>query len=114
LRAGISADEIIEQLKGIRGPMPTWSKYGVVFSIPDAIAKILAIHINRGQTNLVEFSAEKQTKLSQLSDVNGKPKAAPRAIADTGEIPECPDCRNILQFGEGCAICHFCGYSKCS
>ena len=115
LRAGISADEIIEQLKGIRGPMPTWSKYGVVFSIPDAIAKILAVHINRGQTSLEQFAGEeKQTALPISKQATENTKKQPLAIADVGEIPECPDCRNILQFGEGCAVCHFCGYSKCS
>ena len=104
LRSGIPADEVIEQLKGIRGPMPTFSKYGIVFSIPDALAKILALHINNGQTKLEEFAKQKQN--------GGHVKK--KSVADAGEVPECPDCRNILEFGEGCATCQFCGYSKCS
>ena len=84
--------------------MPTFSKYGIVFSIPDAIAKILVMHANKGQTRLEEFAKQKQ---------NGGP-AKKKSVADSGEVPECPDCRNILEFGEGCATCQFCGYSKCS
>ncbi len=103
LRSGILPEKLIEQLEGIRGPMPTMSKYGIVFSIPDAIAKILKKHINAGQTNLEEFKEEQPAEKSKL-----------RAVADTGEVPECPDCKNILEFGEGCATCQFCGYSKCS
>ncbi|MBI4095809.1 MAG: ribonucleotide-diphosphate reductase subunit alpha, partial [DPANN group archaeon] len=103
LRSGISPETIVKQLEGIRGPIPAMSKYGIVFSIPDAIAKILKKHINAGQTNLEEFKEEKPAEVKTK-----------RTVADTGEVPECPDCRNILEFGEGCATCQFCGYSKCS
>ena len=106
LRSGIDADAIIEQLKGIRGPMPHWSKKGIVLSIPDAISKILADHINKGQTALTEFNGKDQIKM------NGHNKQ--ESIADTGMLPECPDCKNILQFSEGCAVCQFCGYSRCN
>ncbi len=104
LRSGIPPEVIVKQLEGIRGPMPTMSKYGIVFSIPDAIAKILKKHINAGQTNLEEFKEEEKPVEVKIK----------RAVADTGEVPECPDCKNILEFGEGCATCQFCGYSKCS
>ncbi len=103
LRSGILPEKLIEQLEGIRGPMPTMSKYGIVFSIPDAIAKILKKHINAGQTNLEEFKDEKSVEVKTK-----------RTVADVGEVPECPECKNILEFGEGCATCQFCGYSKCS
>jgi len=64
---------------------------------------------------LEQFAGEeKQTALPISKQATENTKKQPLAIADVGEIPECPDCRNILQFGEGCAVCHFCGYSKCS
>ena len=109
LRSNIPADELIEQLKGIRGPMPAWSKHGIVLSIPDAISKILGAHINKGQTKLEEFA-----KKNGNGSSNGHGATKKKSIADTGEVPECPDCHNILEFGEGCATCQFCGYSKCS
>jgi len=110
LRAGVEVEKITDQLEGIRGPMPTFSKFGVVFSIPDAIAKILKVHTNAGQTELAEFAKPDagQQSLQTKSATNGN-----RSVADIGVLPECPDCHNILEFGEGCAICHFCGYSKC-
>ena len=107
LRSSVEVDEIIDQLLGIRGPIPTFSKFGVVFSIPDAIAKILKVHIGAGQTQLTEFAVP-EVKQQPLAKPNGK-----KTIADSGDLPECPDCHNILEFGEGCVICHFCGYSKC-
>ncbi|MEM4714443.1 MAG: vitamin B12-dependent ribonucleotide reductase [Candidatus Nanoarchaeia archaeon] len=105
LRSGVSVDEIIDQLKGIRGPMPAVSKIGIVHSIPDAIAKILTIHINKGQTQITEFSnGNGQKKL-----IEDKPQ-----VADAGILPECPECGNILEISEGCLSCHSCGYTKCN
>ena len=101
LRSGIPTDKLISQLKGIRGPMPAWSKKGMVLSIPDAISKIMSEHINKGQTNLGEFDSSKLTPVPEQAS-GAKPKMN---IADTGEVPECPDCHNILEFSEGCVIC---------
>ena len=28
--------------------------------------------------------------------------------------PRCPDCAGPLAFGEGCATCPICGFSRCS
>jgi len=115
LRSGIDVEVIIDQLLGIRGPIPTFSKFGIVFSIPDAIAKILKVHINAGQTQLAEFSRpEVHQQLPFEKPANGAKNGGIRkTIADAGDLPECPECHNILEFGEGCVICHFCGYSKC-
>lgn len=110
LRAGISVDNIIEQLKGIRGPMPTISKLGVVHSIPDAIAKVLSVHSNRGQTQLTEF-AEQQNQTQLIAKETGKNNKV--SVADAGVLPECPECQGILEISEGCMICHNCGFSKC-
>jgi len=45
LRAGINPQEIIDDLKGIRGPMPVFTDKGTVLSLPDALGKILEQHI---------------------------------------------------------------------
>ncbi len=111
LRAGMPVDNIIEQLRGIRGPMPTISKLGVVHSIPDAIAKILTVHANLGQTQLTEFAeAQNQTQLiAKEKEINNNKIS----VADAGVLPECPECQGILEISEGCMICHNCGFSKC-
>ncbi len=56
LRSGVDVSEVIKQLKGIRGPMPSWGKHGMILSIPDAIAQILEGHLQRDQQKLnLEF-----------------------------------------------------------
>lgn len=103
LRSGIGAEDIIDQLKGIRGPMPSWSERGMVLSIPDAVAQILEDHMRAPQEKLdLQFSAKPAIKTS------------PKSIADLGDIPECPSCGSILNMAEGCLTCQSCGYSKCS
>jgi ribonucleoside-diphosphate reductase alpha chain len=125
LRSGIECDAIIRQLKGIRGPMPSWGPNGSVLSIPDAIAQIMDEHIKAGQGKL-EFTTPKQLEeppsitMKERAPV-AQAKAAPVApsqdekvaLADLGLSPLCPDCNNMLVFSEGCASCRACGFSRC-
>ncbi len=90
LRAGVDADSIIEQLKGIRCPAPSFGKGGVILSCSDAIAKVL------------------ERNLGNNTEVNGT------STLDLGLCPECPDCGVMLEFKEGCAMCPGCGFSRCS
>lgn len=184
LRSGVGVLEVVKQLKGIRGPMPSWGKKGMILSIPDAIAQILEEHVSRAQQQLpfdvaqsdgakqadsvrgalshdvtpsdaeeavsdaaesepseagiteVEMRASMEERVitgtgANASDQNNEPFAAtmvseaveaeepPKkkvfagSIADLGYAPECPDCSNVLEMGEGCMICRVCGYSKC-
>lgn len=123
LRSGIDPEEIIDQLKGIRGPTPTWGDDGkMILSLPDAIAQVLDKHLHKIQPNLaLDFKApevkpvseEKIAESVQMADgfsVQEKEKS----IADIGEAPACPECSGMLEFTEGCLKCPLCGYSKCS
>jgi ribonucleoside-diphosphate reductase alpha chain len=132
LRAGIDVEEVVEQLKGIRGPMPSWSKYGQVLSIPDAISHILREHINSAQQKLQLDFKEKteqdaldekmlkelpaagmeQTVSQELKSVSYSRVSV--EIADRGFAPECPECHGVLELSEGCMLCRNCGFSKCS
>ena len=126
LRSGIDPQEIIDQLKGIRGPTPTWSEDGkMILSLPDAIAQVLEKHLTREQTKLnLEFETAAQLKLGNVDETiaaqnlamnNGfSAKAKVGSIADYGDLPACPECGRMLELGEGCLKCNFCGYSKCS
>jgi ribonucleoside-diphosphate reductase alpha chain len=89
LRSGISVDKIVEQLKGICGEHPVFSKDGLVLSIPDAISKVL----------------EKRYVKDQ------KPVTRKYANSLLGET--CPECGQTVSFEEGCMTCHFCGFTKC-
>jgi ribonucleoside-diphosphate reductase alpha chain len=89
LRSGISADKVVEQLKGICGEHPVFSKDGLVLSIPDAISRVL----------------EKRYVKDQ------KPLTRKYANSLLGET--CPECGQTVSFEEGCMTCHFCGFTKC-
>jgi ribonucleoside-diphosphate reductase alpha chain len=121
LRANIPPEEVIRQIKGIRGPMPSWSEGGMILSLPDAIAQILERHIAQNQPKLgLEFHSEEQitkegvmTKPAEPKPQNGNGLNIKRSIADYGEAPECPECGNLLEISEGCLKCQVCGFSKC-
>jgi len=109
LRSGIDVNEIIDQLKGIRGPTPIWGENGMVLSMADGIAQILQRHIDskRGQMQLEIANGN-----SHNSNNPGNSKNL--TLADLGDAPACPECGSILVFAEGCVKCNSCGYSKCS
>ncbi len=90
LRAGVTVDKIVEQLKGIGGEHPIFQDGGLVLSIPDAIARVL----------------EKR----YLSGKNA-PRHHKTEYGLLGE--KCPECGQTISFEEGCMICHFCGFNKC-
>ncbi len=138
LRSGISTETVIDQMKGIRGPMPSWGKNGQILSIPDAIAQVLTTHMNAAQEKLqLKFSSEDTTEqlqnanellqATEMEEITVTEKVTPQgevtetvsvsssvSIADVGLAPECPDCGGILAMMEGCMTCHGCGYSKCA
>lgn len=93
LRSNVAIDEIIDQIKGIRGPDVSYTDGGIIYSIPDAIGKILERHVAQGaKEQVIERSV---------------------SIADRGNAPVCPTCSNMLIMAEGCMKCQSCGYSKC-
>lgn len=143
LRSNVAIEEIIEQLKGIRGPEVSFSDGEMVFSLPDAVAKVLEKHIKRHQQELdlpdrqaglpsaaqAELPApaspeqivaveEKvvQTISEEKIKTNGDlvyKKTQKVSIANLGNAPVCPTCASMLIFAEGCMKCDVCGYSKC-
>ncbi|MBI2411325.1 MAG: hypothetical protein HYV32_05530 [Candidatus Kerfeldbacteria bacterium] len=138
LRSGIPVETVVDQIKGIRGPAPTWGKNGQILSIADAIAQVLANHVNSAQGTLnLQFAATPaplqtadellgnsspvktqesvtvtQTDTATTHQTTISMKAS--SIADAGVAPECPECGSVLAMAEGCMMCHGCGYSKCA
>jgi len=112
LRSGISQDEVIYQLKGIRCPSPTLAEGGAILSCADAIAKALDNYL---KDRTVPGLFINNALHAQGSDAAVKP-AVPVSINKqnlVGSCPQCPDCGEMLEFGEGCVVCRGCGYSKC-
>jgi ribonucleoside-diphosphate reductase alpha chain len=110
LRTGISHQEVVYQLKGIRCPSPTLAEGGAILSCADAIAKALE-HYMKEKTSPDLFIK------NAVSTVSVEERPAPPLSINkqnyVGSCPQCPDCGEMLEFGEGCVVCRSCGYSKC-
>ncbi|NLF84172.1 MAG: vitamin B12-dependent ribonucleotide reductase [Candidatus Gastranaerophilales bacterium] len=109
LRAGVDINSIIDQLKGIRCPSPSFGKGGVVLSCSDAIAKVLERNSNKIPELLGFSTCEGGIKPAEAANTENNIDKV-----DIGFCPECPECGAMLEFKEGCAMCNSCGYSKCS
>jgi len=84
LRSGISADQVVNQLKGIGGSEPTFHNGSLVQSIPDAIAQVLERQV--GKVNV---------KKQDLNTIT------------------CPICGAMLP-DEKCPVCPNCAWTKCT
>lgn len=117
LRGGIKVEEIIEQLKGIRGPMPMLTSKGTVLSLPDAIGRILEEHVTTNGHVKTEpeamLEAAKEVAPIQVKEPVAT-YASAKAIADFGVMPGCPECGHALTMAEGCISCKSCGFNRCS
>ncbi|MEK7617555.1 MAG: adenosylcobalamin-dependent ribonucleoside-diphosphate reductase [Patescibacteria group bacterium] len=84
LRSNVAVEQIIAQLKGIRGPDVSFNEEGMIFSLPDAIAKILEKHIKRNQQQLALGLPNRQTGLPAAPD-SDKPGALSGVVAKIAE-----------------------------
>ena len=101
LRSGVENSKIIEQLRGIRCPSPSWEKSGRIFSCSDAIARVLELRLGNGKMYDKEEALEKHSPHTMIEDKLGT------------VVGVCPDCGAALRHEEGCVVCRSCGYSKC-
>ncbi|MCF7872744.1 MAG: TSCPD domain-containing protein, partial [Candidatus Omnitrophica bacterium] len=111
LRGGIDIKVIVEQLKGIRCPSPSWDKGKKIFSCSDAISRVLEKRgLDQKDKIKVETitSSEKSVPQPQKEKVKVK-----KASHNVNVVGVCPDCGFALRHQEGCLICDACGYSKC-
>jgi|WetSurMetagenome_2_1015567.scaffolds.fasta_scaffold31395_2 ribonucleoside-diphosphate reductase alpha chain len=97
LQHGMPLSEIVKQLKGMKGESPVWFRFDELdkkptqlFSVPDALAKLLEYHYLKKKKEEIEGPI-------------------------TFEAETCPKCKsNTYIMVEGCATCSSCGFSKCS
>ncbi|MFA5255399.1 MAG: TSCPD domain-containing protein, partial [Candidatus Omnitrophota bacterium] len=116
LRSGIEVLSIVEQLRGIRCPSPSWEKGGRIFSCSDAIARAIEQRAqdakNKKVSNDTVSTSETTTETSQPDASGGFSKTG--TMKKAGNIVGvCPDCGGALWHIEGCMVCKSCGYSKC-
>jgi ribonucleoside-diphosphate reductase alpha chain len=112
-RSGIEVKSIIEQLRSIRCPSPSWEKGVRIFSCADAIARV----IEKRLANTQEVHKVKN-KVEVLSQVAKSEEQLEAHITDSANrniniVGVCPDCGGALRHEEGCIKCYACGFSKC-
>ena len=113
LRSGISAQEVVTQLKGITC-CPAWDQGTLVRSGPDAVALALERHIV-GNTDAPE-AAEAESVQLQFTAEPVTPSGNGNGTGNrNGVYParKCPDCNTPVIFQEGCLMCISCGWNKC-
>ncbi|MBX4191349.1 MAG: adenosylcobalamin-dependent ribonucleoside-diphosphate reductase [Candidatus Doudnabacteria bacterium] len=125
LRSGINLQNVIDQLKGIRGPDPVFHNGERILSLPDAIANVLENHLKRGQQTL-QLELPKAVEVSKIEEKKPVFQAVTQevhqgtefvrqktSVADIGHAPVCMMCGDMLRLAEGCQKCESCGWSKC-
>ncbi len=109
-RAGIEVKSIIEQLRNIRCPSPSWEKGQRIFSCADAIARVIERRLVNGQA-LHSQTAENLNQAAMKHSHTDENPAAARSLGDI--VGVCPDCGGALRHEESCIKCYGCGFSKC-
>jgi ribonucleoside-diphosphate reductase alpha chain len=117
LRSGIPLKAIHRQLRGISSDRAIGLGPNKVMSVPDAVGIALE-----------KYAADKQgvqqELLSQSPQAPADAMAPPMMVTHEGEqmvmggmsetlAGACPDCGSQLEYAEGCAKCHVCGFSEC-
>ena len=98
LKKGASAQEVVEQLKGIRCHVPYGMGPNATLSCADAIGKALERRYVAGAAALGDSDPEPQLSLVEVAQ------------------GACPECGSTMRHEGGCAVCNDprCAYSKCS
>jgi ribonucleoside-diphosphate reductase alpha chain len=110
-RSGIEVKSIIEQLRSIRCPSPSWEKGVRIFSCADAIARVVEQRLSN-----VEETHKVHSKAEVFSQVSKSEEQLESSITGPGTrniVGVCPDCGGALRHEEGCIKCYACGFSKC-
>ncbi|TRZ94731.1 vitamin B12-dependent ribonucleotide reductase [bacterium] len=110
-RADIEVKSIIEQLRNIRCPSPSWEKGQRIFSCADAIARVVEKRLAIGQLNPAALELETFKIAMKHSHSEGQTTTDTSMHGDI--VGVCPDCGGALRHEEGCVKCQACGYSKC-
>ncbi|HEU4748133.1 MAG TPA: vitamin B12-dependent ribonucleotide reductase [Gemmatimonadaceae bacterium] len=127
LRSGIPIREVHRQLRGIASDKAIGLGPNKVLSVPDAIGIALEKWMREKQGVQQDLLSASGATPLPAETVTQKTPAAPVASSEVGQaqfgfdavnrsesfIGTCPDCGSSLEFAEGCAKCHVCGFSEC-
>jgi ribonucleoside-diphosphate reductase alpha chain len=108
-RSGIEVKSIIEQLRNIRCPSPSWEKGQRIFSCADAIARVVEKRLLALQAVKVPLESAPVAMKHSSED-----ESVTTDLSSHGDIVGvCPDCGGALRHEEGCVKCYACGFSRC-
>ena len=113
---------IHRQLRGISSDRSIGLGPNKGMSVPDAVGIALERYMNDRQGVQQDLLGEQDVALAMPA-----PLDAPIALRVTGDegtqmqfggmhetlAGACPDCGSQLEYAEGCAKCHVCGFSEC-
>jgi ribonucleoside-diphosphate reductase alpha chain len=123
LRSGIAIKEVHRQLRGISSDKVIGLGPNKVLSVPDAVGIALERWMLEKQGIQQELlpqpgapspdiapviAQQRPTTMGQQSMMFEKESRIEPALAGA-----CPDCGSQLEYAEGCAKCHVCGFSEC-
>jgi len=107
LRSWVNPEALIRQLKGIRCPSIGFDEGEIITSCADGVAKVLEKHL-KGEYRKISVDLHGIKPLTEFTE-EIKEEHKTKLIGGV-----CPECGNILEYGEGCMTCRMCGFSKCS
>jgi ribonucleoside-diphosphate reductase alpha chain len=118
LRSGISIQAIHRQLRGIASDRAIGLGPNKVMSVPDAIGIALENWMRQKQGVQQELLksevAPAETPVVPVTSGSAQSQYEFEAVnRDQSFIGTCPDCGSQMEFAEGCAKCHVCGFSEC-
>jgi len=113
LRAGVNPEEIIEQLWRVESREAVYdvSSDGtrvLVRSIAQGVALAMGRKLH-GPSYRGPYGSQTG---SLFAEESSEDKEAPEVKKIIGGV--CPECGGSLEYSEGCLVCHYCGYSRCS
>ncbi len=122
LRSGIPFEAIYRQLRGISSDRVTGLGPSKVMSVPDAIGIAIELWMQEKQgvqQDLLSADAAPQGPVGQNVPTFNTTAGDFGQLYDHQSsrkeqfIDACPDCGSGMEYAEGCAKCHVCGFSEC-
>lgn len=111
--------KVVDELQGIGGGRALGFGKDKIRSLPDAVAKALAMHFTmNGFANKEEIPEEKPVESPILVSQTVQPSLIQESVKENKPAAKffdiCPQCGEaLLAHEEGCKKCYGCGYSEC-
>ena len=113
LRCNGRIEDVVEQLDGIGSSLSVPSRAGRIMSLADGLAKAIQKYLFLKKKFGLEKLLLGQFDMGPLEESLKERKKIGHDNGATTFRVKCPECNNVLDFAEGCVVCHGCGFSQC-